>query len=76
MMKRLSELCTEEKGTVIRIRGRSNVHRMLLRMGLVVGSFIHLSDPDLPDNYVAIHANNGRHLIHKEVADNICIELA
>ena len=47
-MKKLSDLAAEEKGTIVKIRGESKIHRALLKMGLTVGSFIHLSDGDSP----------------------------
>lgn len=75
-MKRLSDLLREEKGTVVKIRGKSSIHRMLLGMGVAVGGVIHLSDSSSPDDYVAVHTDCGRQLVYKGVADNICVELS
>lgn len=76
MMKRLSDLSIEEKGTVVKIRGGGDIHRMLLGMGVAVGSSIRLSATDSLDNYVAVHADNGRRLVYKKIANDICVELA
>lgn len=75
MIKVLSQLQYTEKGVIVKIRGRGNVHRMLLEIGLTIGTIICLSDANSLDNCIEVHADNGRRLVYRSIANNIYVEI-
>lgn len=43
-VKLLSKLREGEQGKIILIRGKAGIHRSLLKLGLIVGRDIHVTD--------------------------------
>ena len=44
-LKLLDKMRPGEKGRIVKIRGKPDMHRELSRMGLVVGRFIYVENP-------------------------------
>ena len=71
--KLLSKLIEGEAGTIVRIRGKADTHRYLLRLGLTIGSSITIENTGMNLASHAIVARMGKNILFldKGIASNI-----
>ena len=75
-VKQLVELRKGDKGKIIKIRGKGNLHRLLLDMGVVSGSEIEMQRVAAPGDPIEIKAKRGNLSLRQEDAAGIQVEIA
>ena len=82
VVKPLSELGPGEKGKIVRIRGRADLHQRLSALGLVVGGTVFVDRRNISPMIEPIHVDiqiemNGRHhVLCREMAASIYVNVA
>jgi len=74
-VKLLSELKRGDKGTIVKIVGRGNIHRRLLDMGLVSGSEIQMERVAPLGDPIEIKVKGYNLSLRKEEANSIRVEV-
>lgn len=74
-VKMLSELNKGEKGKIVKISGKGNVHRRLLDMGLVSGSEVEMQRVAPLGNPIEIKVKGYNLSLRKEEASSIQVEV-
>lgn len=74
-MKMLNELTKGEKGRIVKIEGKGNIHRRLLDMGLVSGTDIQLQRVAPLGDPIEIKVRGYSLSLRKEEAASIQIEV-
>ena len=76
-VKLLSMLIAGEAGTIIRIRGKTDIHRYLLKLGLTIGRSITIENTGMDLTSRAVVARMGKNILFldKDIAANINVEV-
>jgi Fe2+ transport system protein FeoA len=74
MLKALSKMEQGHIGTILKIRGKPELHRRLLKAGLAVGVVIERSVETSLSGSVEIIANHSRILLDQQAADYIYVD--
>lgn len=75
MIRPLSELEPEEKGTVVKVGGQGAIRRRILDMGVVVGSEVHVERVAPLGDPVAIKIKGYVLSLRKEEAAGVQVEV-
>ena len=75
MIRPLSELDPQEKGTVVKVGGRGAIRRRILDMGVIVGSEVHVERVAPLGDPVAIRIKGYVLSLRKEEAAKVQVEV-
>ena len=75
--KILSKLITGEEGIIVRIRGKADTHRYLLKMGLTIGRTVTIENTGVDMIYspMAIRTGGNTFYLGREIASGIKVEV-
>lgn len=75
--KLLSRLNIGERGRIIMIRGKAEIHRYLLGLGLTVGRSIVVEKNSVNQRYspVIVRIGEDTHTLHKRIASHVKVEV-
>ena len=76
-LKLLDKMRPGEKGKIVKIRGKPDMHRQLSRMGLLVGRFICVENPSSSIDVCTIIMSNERASLSVDLAQaaNVYVDL-
>ena len=76
-IKLLSRLNIGECGRIIMIRGKAEIHRHLLGLGLMVGRSVAVEKNSVNQRYspVVVRIGEDTHTLHKRIASHVKVEL-
>ena len=75
MIRPLSELDPQEKGTVVKVGGQGSIRRRILDMGVIVGSEVHVERVAPLGDPVAIRIKGYVLSLRKEEAAGVQVEV-
>ena len=74
-IKSLSEMQHAEKGRIVKIRGKADLHRWLFDSGLTIGTIVEMNGADSTRNPTHIMVKGSELLLNKEVVANITVKV-
>ena len=76
-IKLLSRLNIGETGRIIMIRGKAEIHRYLLGLGLTVGRDVAVEKNSVNQRYspVIVKIGEDMHTLHKRIASHVKVEI-
>ena len=75
-MKKLCDMAGGDSGKIMKIRGKADIHRRLLRLGITIGRIVQVINTKAGPEYalVKVRINKRVHLLDRAVASGIKLD--